>query len=229
MIYEPLLVEARLDPLNSEVCLEDGQIALDGLLAYAVSVRDRLPPLDFSLDRRPDAIEIPVMREPGGRFHLASFGVYAWARQGIHYTNQRFPEAEAGTFGDPRTVKRIDVGSGQTKSVRIPRMTGHLVDDLIRFWCVGDVSEIRRLLGFVLHVGKKGAVGLGGVDRWIVEPCEPWGPGFPVLLPDGMPTRSLPPDYPGLSVDAGRAFRTMTYPYHSPHVPKTECAVPSWL
>lgn len=200
----PLAVTARL---SGGISMPGGGIALDALLAAAVAVRDGLPPASVAGVL---PIEIPVQREPGGRFHLASWSVSAWEEHELRWLNRRFPLAEAQGLAAP-SLRRIHIATGPCKSFRLPLETGHLVDDQLRWWCVGEDAAIRDLLGLVSHLGKRRAVGAGRVRDWTVAPCEPWGDGFPVVR-DGRALRPLPADWPGLvSPDVG--YGCLTYPY----------------
>lgn len=205
---EPLRVSCRI---TSPICLPERRLALDGLLAWAVVVATEQP---FALTPRECApVEIPVAREPAGRFHLASFAEFAVARHGRSWTNRKFPLNEAQEMGDPVTMRRILVTGGTTKSFRIPRET-MTIEGPILWYCVGNRALIEGLLPLVSYLGKKRNTGLGRVESgsWRVEPATPWeGGGFPVVR-DGAPLRTLPLDWPGLVVyDAGHD--ALTYPY----------------
>lgn len=220
----PLMVTARL---AGAVVLPAGLLALDGLLAAAVAALHDLPPPDVE----PVDVEIPVEREPGGRFHLASFSVGAVDARSRGWTQQRPVVAEAQWLGGPR-VRRIDVSSGRDKATRKPREETYLVDDRLDWWCVGDPARVRALLDTVSAVGAKRSVGLGRVTRWDVTEVTPWGPGFPVLMDAEPPApphvlRPLPVDWPGLP-DAFVAQRArLTYPYRAaPGPDAVPCACP---
>lgn len=213
----PLSVTAHM---RGPVCLPNGPIALDALLASAVCTRDGLEPALTASECTP--IGIPVAMEPGGRFHLASVSHGAFEEREGRWVNRRFPVPEAQAMGDAR-LRRIQITAGACKSYRLPLEVQHLAGDVLRWWCLGDVDVIRQLLDLVGYVGKKRSVGLGRVVRWDVSECEAWD-GFPVLR-DGYPLRPLPVDWPGLSVSAERAYRVMTYPYWRRSMEEL-CAVP---
>lgn len=203
----PLRITADIE---GRIALPSGPMAIDALLAAMVARSLDLPPL-----MRPDEalpIEVPIQRAPGGEFHLASFSIGAFERFGVKWINRRFPIAEAQTLGSTK-IRTISIKAGPCKSYRIPLPAGHLADDALEWYVVGDAAEIRSLLSLCRYLGKRRAVGLGRVVRWTVEPCEPWGHGFPLVLPDGTPTRTLPVDWPGVRDGAERAFKTITYPY----------------
>lgn len=200
---EPLRVVAEIP---GAIALLGGPVALDALLAWAVAARDGLPNLEDAYE----PIEIPVAREPQGRFHLASCSEHQIEEYDRHWVNRRFPVAEAIVLGGPR-LRRVDQSAGPQRSYRIPMEVGYLTQGRMTWWCVGGAPEVRALLALVSHVGKKRATGHGRVVRWLVEPCEPWEGGFPVVR-DGRPLRPLPIDWRGL-VEPETAYRALTYPY----------------
>jgi len=214
---EPLIITAEL---LGPIALPGGPLAIDALLAAAVARRDGMPPPLSAADVQP--IEIPIEREPDGRFHLASFSVSEVECVERRWVNRRFPLAEAQAMGDAK-LRRVLISAGPCKSYRLPLEGQHMVNDAMCWWCIGERVEIAQLLAIISYLGKKRGVGLGKVRRWSVEPCEPWD-GFPVVR-DGRPLRSLPPDWPGLA-DPQMAYRTLTYPYWA-HAKEQLCAVPS--
>lgn len=214
----PLRIEAHV-PMG--VCLPAHPIALDALLMAAVGLRDGLPPPANPSECQD--LPIPIARERG--VYMASWGHHEVDMREGDWTNRRFPVSEAQDLGSER-FKRIQLGAGPTKSYRIPRERLYLRGERMTWWAVGDAAGVRELLGWIHYVGKRRAVGLGRVHAWTVEEVEPWGDGFPVLR-DGMPTRSLPIDWPGIGADAERAYVTPTPPYWD-HARRVACAVPSW-
>jgi hypothetical protein len=193
--------------LAGPVFLPRGALHIDSLLAAAVARRDGLPPpLDPSLVV---PIEIPVEREPGGRFHLCSSSVCQAEEHELQHTHRRAPIEQYQTIGSQK-IRTVDISTGQNKSYRIARPVVHMTGDEIRWYAVGDAAAIRDLLAIVGHVGKRRSVGLGRVLTWFVEPCDGWG-GFPVARA-GKPLRPLPRDWPGL-VSPRLAFGRLSYPY----------------
>lgn len=212
----PLHIEAVID---SAIALPGGPLALDALLAWAVATRLCLPPPSVG---GLVPIEIPVARESAGRFHLCSFSVSAVECYERRWVNRRFPLTEAQDLGNEK-LKRIQITAGPCKSYRLPMETQRLIDDRLDWWCIGDEAEVRDLLGMVGYLGKKRSVGLGRVKQWTVEPCEPWGDGFPVVR-DGRALRTLPADWPGIEEPDVR-LRCITFPYWR-HEAEELCAVP---
>lgn len=206
MKNEPLEVVARL---SGPVAIPQHSLALDALLAWAVCQRDAIPPA-YTADEVVD-IEVPLEREPGGRFHLASIAEYRVERREKRWMNRR-PVVEQAQERGNRSRKRMQISAGPDKGYRVPYEVLYLVEDEMRWWCRGDAEEIRSLLRIVTHLGKKRSVGLGAVSSWSVERCEEWGVGFPVVR-DGFPLRNLPMDWPGIVDAAYTGVEPLTYPY----------------
>jgi hypothetical protein len=192
-------------------------LALDGLLAAVVAQRRGLVPPRVASDCEP--VEIPIRRETGGRFHLASVAVYEPAAHELRYVNRRAPIEEYQAFGVAK-IRRVKITAGEDKSYRIPHEVVHT--DRVEWWCSGDQDAIVDLLVDVSHIGKRRAVGRGRVHRWAVEPCAPWD-GFPVVR-DGRALRTLPADWPGL-VRPRLGYRVLSFPYWD-HAAEQMCAVP---
>lgn len=219
-VGEPL-APGRGSPLLVTVHLRGavtGAPMLDGLLAFVVAERAGLVAGFGPLQD----VEIPIEREPGGRFHLATSPLVAWERHELRYVNRKFPIAEAQAFAAP-SLRRVNIGHGACRSYRIPGNVSFAEGDAIHWYCVGDAEAIRALLASVTHLGKRRAVGRGAVARWEVAPCTPWAPGFPLVLA-GKPMRPLPPDWPGL-VAPTLAYHTLSFPYHR-HTEEELAAVP---
>jgi hypothetical protein len=213
-------LEIRAD-LAGPIALPNGPLALDSLLAYQIALREQLPPPRHAGDCQP--IEIPIAREPCGRFHLCSFSVGEYDARVLRYVNRRAPLDQYQTIGGAK-IRRVQITAGANKSYRIPMETSHAVGDVLTWYCVGDTEPIRGLLATALYLGKRRAVGLGRVLRWTVSECEPWGDGFPVVAPDGKPLRTLPLDWPGL-VEPDAGYRTLSFPYWA-HEREELCACP---
>lgn len=215
----PLQVTARL---AGPLCLPYAPIALDALLGAAVCLRDGIVPAATAAELVP--LALPLAREPGGRFSLASCAVGEVERRALQHTHRRFPVEQAQLLG--RGMGTIKITAGAAKSYRIPREVAWLVGDRLDWWAVGEPAKVRALLALVGYLGKKRSVGLGRVAAWMVEPCASWVAGFPVLR-DGRPLRPLPADYPGVEADWPRTLGVLDLPYWlvERSVP---CAMPVW-
>lgn len=213
---EPLRVTALL---QGAISLPTRHLALDSLLASQVAIRRGLPPPRHASDCEP--IEIPVEREPAGRFHLCSVGLFEVASFGRLLINQRPPVDEIKLLGEQKG--RVNVTTGEDKAYRFPFESLHLKDNRIEWFCVGDAAGIRELLYAPFYLGHKRSRGLGKVVEWRVETCETWG-GFPVVR-DGLPLRALPLDWPGLSDQCNTGYRCLSYPFWD-HSKEVLCVCP---
>jgi hypothetical protein len=204
----PIVVRAYVP---QAVYLPTDSVMLDALLAAAVATRDQIPPALTPGELVP--IDVPLVREPEGRFHLASAGHYEIEQYEARHIHKRTPIEEYKRHGK-RSLGSVSIASGPDKPSRIPVSVAFVKNGTFTWWAVAvDADEIRSLLGLILSIGKRRGVGNGIVQRWEVEPVEPWGPGFPVVLPDGTPTRNLPLDWPGVREDAPQRWGCLTYPY----------------
>lgn len=206
-----LRVTARL----AEGIVLRAPLMLDGLLAWSVSAEHRLLP-PVSGESGP-VIEIPVEREPGGRFHLCSQGFHDVEASELRHKNRRAPVMEFARLGTSK-IKRVSIAVAENKSYRVPYSLELLRNNEITWFCVGDPDRILALLRKVHYLGRFRGAGKGRLDihgePWRIEECETWGDGFPVVDVEGQPMRRLPPDYPGLAPGCRLAFGALTYPYY---------------
>jgi CRISPR type IV-associated protein Csf3 len=186
-----------------------GAIALDSLLIHQTCLRQGRLSVDASTCS--GDIEIPIAREPGGRFYLASVSHGKPVARELQYTNRRPAIAEMQALCDPKATRVINISLGANKGYRIPRSITYYERDELEWWAIGDPDGVRDLLATITHLGARRGVGLGRVMRWRVEECEPWGDGFPVVL-DGKPTRNLPLDWPGVA-GSRVGFGVLSPPY----------------
>lgn len=218
-LTSPLHVVAHL----AEGAVLRSPLMLDALLAWAVSAERRLLPLLSGQDTEP--IEIPIQREPAGRFHLCSEGFAQVDAHETRFKQRRAPVMQFARLGADR-IKRVDIATGANKGYRVPYELQLLAGNKIEWWCLGEPDEISRLLGLVRYVGKYRGSGKGRLDihgtPWTVAPCEPWE-GFPVVR-DGKPLRPLPLDWQGLR-EPRQGFRTLTHPSWD-HSNENLCAIP---
>lgn len=210
---EPLEVTALL--WGRLILPSGGYMHLDGLLAWAVWARSGEPPALDETQVRP--IEIPVQRSACGRYHLASASSCAVRMREKRWLNKRFPVEMWQMLGAGKSANRIQISAGPSKGFRIPMEAQHLEDHRITWWCIGERAEIEALLSLVTHLGRRRGVGEGEVREWRVEPCEPWGPGFPVVDSEGSPLRHLPLEDSLITGPHVPRIGTLTYPYHAKH------------
>lgn len=212
-MLNPLRIACKI---QGQLVLSSGSIAIDALLGAAYAKLHRLPPVVSG--QQIDPLPIPIARSKCGRIYLASECRPAFERHETRYRNRRFPAREALRF---TAMKRVDVGSGPQKSYRIPYSAGHVVNDSLEWYCLGDADGIQALLATIHNLGRHRGVDYGRVLGWQVESCEPWD-GFPVLR-GGVPLRPLPLDWPGL-IEFAQAYRVLDPPLWD-RTRETLCAV----
>jgi hypothetical protein len=81
------------------------------------------------------------------------------------YWHKRYPSHRA-EFGHKLNAV---TSAGRWKEYRMPVQA--LSVARLGAWCLGERSEVERLLSPVTHIGKKGSMGYGRVARWTVTPA----------------------------------------------------------
>jgi len=214
-----------MSPLIVSAQLEGGvvfhtPIMLDALLMSVVANRRGLLAPHNPGDAEP--IDIPIKREPGGRFHLCSEAQFAVEENERRHKQRRAPVQEFARLGTDK-IRRVDISAGPNKGYRLPYAVMLMLGDEMRWYCLGEAEAIRDLLSDVRYLGRYRGSGKGKLaGPWIVAPCEPWE-GFPVLR-EGKPLRPLPLDYPGLMAPR-HGFRCLAPPYWN-HANENLCAIP---
>lgn len=192
---------------------------IDGLLAAMIAQYEGLLPPTEIKDCVP--IEIPLAREPGGRFHLCSWPVFRVEAHEERYKQRRPVVPEIQMFGSPK-IKSVNIATGLSKGFRLPYQVTHLERDEIVWWAMGDKKLVERFLSYATHLGSNRGVGHGRVINVSVTVCETWD-GFP-LTRDRQPLRALPADWPGVD-ESDVAYCPLTYPYWGT-APTELCCVP---
>lgn len=80
------------------------------------------------------------------------------------YWHKRYPVDRA----EFSTKLNAEMGVGRNKEYRVPLQTLHTPQ--MRAACIGNQSEIERLLSYVIHIGKKRSQGYGRIGSWEVTP-----------------------------------------------------------
>lgn len=171
----------------------------------------------------PGKIPIPIIREMvnGVPIPHCSSPIVAVAESdsASHYTSA-FPIGRGVMLASKERTKIQQTG-GRYKSFRLP-LRNRVIDRVVWFAAlrVGNngsspMSQLRRLLKRVQHIGKKTSQGHGMVKEWIVEACEQdwsWyapGPLGTVLMRPLLATMDHPSDLAGYR----RAFGGVHGPY----------------
>lgn len=218
------------EPLRVTCRLRDGisfrhAPHLDSILEWVVCDRHglRVPPAAGTL---PTArVTVPIAESACGRYRLCSVAEFSVEESETRHKHRRAPVMEYARLGS-RSIRRVHTGLAENKSYRVPYEHHLLRDDALVWHCIGDAAAIRELLWEVHYLGRFRGAGKGEIAEWIVEPCEPWGPGFPILR-DGLPTRALPEDTDGAREDALHSYSVFRPPYWD-HTREEPCLVPPW-
>ena len=188
-------------------------VHLDALLMSVVARRARPAHHAPQASAELVPLDVPLARSECGRYYLASAMMYESDGSETIHVSRRFPVRTAFRLGPE--IKRIDEKSGPHRAFRFPIERRHARGGLLAWYCLGEREAIVDLLSEVTHIGRKRHRGEGMLtlrgERWTVEPCEPWGEGFPVMR-EGEALRNLPLDTPGLE-----RFRHLQAPLEPPY------------
>lgn len=164
---EPLVVTAKL--ATAYTANDPWSPSLDGLLAYW-QLREQLGEEEFALGmtgHRPVVeAQLPLGREGYGDWWWwqCSTPLVETVAEFMRYTHRRFDDYAAV---DRVTTRRVETASGPYKEYRIGQTMR--VTDAIRWHCIGDAVEIRRLLRLCGTLGRGHTHGYGEVREWLVE------------------------------------------------------------
>lgn len=168
-MFEPLIVTAHLT--HGFVASDPWSPALDAILAYW-ALLDLLGEEAFALNTpgTPGFVEadLPLGRETwdGLWWWQCSAPLYqADATVDVQHAHRRFDAQAAETR---TTAGRVEVRGGPYKTLR-NQITTRLVPS-VAWHCLGEGTEIERLLTHCLAIGGQRGSGYGDVARWTVEP-----------------------------------------------------------
>lgn len=161
----PLMVRGEL--LTGCIPAESGgALHLDGILSQAVLTAHPCP-----AQYPKGAAIIPL---PLDLLWVNGKGWPLWAsgdlkpienHEGREYWHKRYP-AHRAPLGSKLNA---NTSAGRWREYRMPVKTVH--STLLTAVCIGNQSEIERLLAYVTHVGKKGSIGYGRI-KWTVEKLD---------------------------------------------------------
>lgn len=191
MNYKPLRITAYLQtPVVS-----DATLPLDGILLY-LTIREKF---GFEVATLPQVpAKILDCRAPFDKYYRQLNGKNFWfykcsfarwvgtTTENTDFWVKRFDEKYADIIDFKNRRGRIETKSGYFKGYRMPVFTRHAL--AVRWYAVGDMAEIKRLLPFCRSLGKKRSQGYGEVLRWEVES---WHSDWSVYSPSGL-MRAVP-------------------------------------
>lgn len=203
----------KIDPLRVSCRLAEGFVmriptVLDGLLAAVVAMREQMiTPISAEECR-----DIPVPIAEAGGIRLCSAAMFETEETRGAFRTRRPPIEEYCHFG--RRGGSVSIASGPDKLYMMEYDYQFAGGDSITWYALGDADGILDLVSDVFYLGKHRAIGRGRIEEgsWKVEPCEPWGDGFPVAR-NGKPLRPLPFGWPGVSASSRSGYATLKPPY----------------
>lgn len=162
--YRPFRVEVEVTP---PLFLTSPWIHLDGVLQY-LCLRDCLGEDFYDLPTNYifsfDEFQLPLQRT-GGVYH-ASVGIYRAPKLKRSMIYKRFEDYMIHYH--PKLCRkkyRTNMGHFKDWMVSLP----FIVTDEVTFYGCGDMTEVRRLLGHMTHLGKKTVIGGGRIRGLRVE------------------------------------------------------------
>ena len=215
----------KSDPLKVS-CLLAGDFVmlvptvLDSLLAAVVAMRERMT-APASEEECVD-IQVPIAEENGIR--LCSAAMFEVEQTFGAFRTRRPPIEEYCHMG--KRGGSVSIASGADKLYMMEYDYQFAVGDSVTWFALGDASEVLAMLRDVFYLGKHRSIGRGRIidGSWLVEPCAPWGNGFPILR-NGAPTRPLPLGWPGVDTASRTGYATTRPPYWM-HCREEACYLP---
>lgn len=216
MKVEPLKVSCRL---AGDFVMRIPTV-LDGLLAAVVALRERMV-APVSAD---ECVDIPVPIAESGGVRLCSAALFEIEQTFGAFRTRRPPVEEYCHFG--KRGGSVSISSGPDKLYMMEYDYQFAVGDSVTWFALGDPDGINDLLSDVFYLGKHRSIGRGRIadGSWKVEPCEPWGEGYPVVR-DGAPLRPLPFGWSSVSVSSRTGYATLSPPYWM-HSREEPCFLP---
>lgn len=160
-----ILVDGRINCAN-------GLIMLDSVLYHAWFIKYAPEVLCGIYKPNPPYIGLPLKQLPDNRW-AASRGIYEEVGQTIEYYNKRpdfFASDKIDYLAENKGI--IDDKAGKYRAYRQPQLIRTVKDNKIVFYAIGHKNEVQELLDLMVSMGKKGSMGYGFVQEWIVEDCD---------------------------------------------------------
>lgn len=174
--FEPLQITAVL----RTAVISDQWLPLDGILFYQ-QTRDALgaqemttPGISSLAQPKGEAMKggkLPLKIIHGKEwYYRCSWAQWSENVEAKDYWNKRFDSdlSDFVSFSGRRGA--VDVGAGQFKAYH--QLVFYRSALWVRWYCVGNLAEITRLLSICTNIGKKPAQGWGRVMRWEIKPIN---------------------------------------------------------
>lgn len=186
---EPLQVRAWL----RAPVVADKWLPLDGVLLYQAhrdqcGAQHATVPGDYSGQMKIATLPLGII-SPGRRnwYYKCSWAQWSHDIEGRDHWNKRFDSAFTDLLDMGRRSK-VQISEGPYKAYHMPIFYRAAL--WVEWYCVGDKSEIKRLLSTLTHLGKKGTQGWGRVSRWEVSR---WPHDWSIVR-EGRLMRGIPED-----------------------------------
>lgn len=164
--YIPLEVKLEVIP---PIYITSPWLHFDSIISY-LCLRDALDDLFYCMPTEETIdtglLDLPLKRTQD--VYHSSIGVYndnsKLYRDTIY---KRFTDKETYKLTKKQQKGRIKTNQGHFKDFMINLPI--LITDTITFYCNGDKNELKRLLNHLTHVGKKGSIGGGRINKVIIK------------------------------------------------------------
>ncbi len=169
------LIPLRITAYLRTPVVSDRWLPLDGILLYQAH-RDLFGAQDATIPGeyiRKGVQTLPLgIKHPGRRIWYYQCSWAQWPEivaKGQDHWNKRFDAGLADLINLGKK-RKIVIESGKYRAYHYPIFYRSAL--WIRWYAVGDLEEIKRLLSTVTHIGKKGVQGWGRVRRWEIRKQE---------------------------------------------------------
>ena len=199
--------------MDEPIIYYDDGMHLDGILSYAAyreyitNDNPPLPPnngpwaIDFDLPLEKWFRSLPIGSKVDFRL-LEGGKVWGWYASKVivnlvHYNKMEYRKRPPMNYMRYYTnSKNHNVGAGPLKAFNVSFPT--MISRELHWFAKGDIESVRRLLNLVSNIGKKSTTGMGSVESWHVDECDPCPIYRRLPIEDGTP-RSIRPPYHHIS------------------------------
>lgn len=207
--FKPFKVTFRF---RTPIVLEsEYPIHLDALLAWAITQEEADVGHDSWAFAEDLSLWLDSAENANGKVWKASRLIFTPLRERgqINMIRKSDPETimrdlDAGHFGHTRTISSINTRSGQYRAYQM--LVPYQWMEKAEAWGVGDIGEVKKLLGHLINIGKQARNGFGLIESFIIE----LDPSADVK----WALRILPIGMPGISgVDYAPVLHCLSVPY----------------
>lgn len=217
--YTPLKVEMSVRP---PIYQAYPHIFLDGIVSY-LCLREALGEEFWTLPTH-ITIDIHNLQLPFKKtddMNHASVGIYDKPQLKKDVIYKRFTDKETYHLNKKLQQGKIRTNAGYYKDFMINMPI--VITDKIKFYCNADKYELKRLLGYLLHVGKKTSIGGGYINKIKISETD----ADYSFYKDGVCLKPTPAKYDQLPVKPNDKWKVCTYkPPYWDTSDSTLCRIP---